>query len=164
MKDLKQFAIAAAIVLALVIYLSIPATLPEVSLASTTAGAVDPCAGKKQCVLTYVAPWCPVCHASIPFLQALRTFIEFNYPRAGLKIIVGNAIRPDCEKMAAEIGGTVSLDDKSAFKSAVGFSSVPSWWVVDSERKVLRQFAGGLAESDAQTVAAFAEGRLGLSK
>ncbi len=59
------------------------------------------CAGKKACVLVYVAPWCPACISMSPLFQQLKAKMESD-PEYGMKIIVGQERNPgDKERMAS---------------------------------------------------------------
>ena len=140
--------------------------LPPFSLRTvdnTEQRSADTCAGKEHCVIAYFAPWCPICHRSTPFIRELRKQLDLA-PTVGLNVIVGNDKLVSCEEFATEIGGRVYLDSRDEFDKIASFSSVPHFWVLDRERKVLEDFSwtGSHDDDVPGAVRAFIEQKLGL--
>ena len=63
-------------------------------------------------------------------------------------MIVGGDSKERIEEMAENFKTTVYLDTEGRFKDTMRFSSVPTWWVIDSKRKIVRRFSGGGDMSD----------------
>ncbi|MCC6954335.1 MAG: hypothetical protein IT290_09475 [Deltaproteobacteria bacterium] len=117
--------------------------MPKFSLRTiedTERRANDTCEGKDRCVILYVAPWCPICHRNVAFFRELRRQLD-GAPRVGVNYIVGNDRLMACEEFATEIGGKVFLDSRDEFEKISSFSSVPHFWVIDRERKILEDFS-----------------------
>ncbi len=118
---------------------------PDVQLdanGGVTEKVEDSCASRSRCIIVYMAPWCPVCHASLPFVKDLRESLRANKD-VGFKIIVGDDDKRRTEEMADEIEGLVFLDPDQRFKTALGVYAVPTWIVLDRERRVLKRRSEG---------------------
>lgn len=147
-----------------------PNRMPAITLpvASASEELGDPCLGQAQCVTVYMAPWCPHCHASIPFINDLRKWAEEN-SHTGIRVIVGDDQPERLEEMAKEVGGTVFLDRDRKFKQTMRFNPVPTWWVTDSDGEIKKTFSGRPAIGDRsetgrrKAVARFAREYLQLS-
>lgn len=100
------------------------------------------CPGKAQCVIVFIAPWCPVCEASIPFIAALNNSLKIN-PGIGLEVIIGNDELESIITSAKKVGGSVRLDVNDEFLMAASITSFPTWLLVDRHRRVLTRFSGG---------------------
>jgi hypothetical protein len=114
--------------------------------------ASDPCLAKDYCIVTFLAPWCPACHGSLPFLLDLRSRAS-QQSNVGMKIIVGYDSQENLIKMANKIGGLVLLDENEAFVRGVGRTPVPAWWVIDKAGSILSKgtglgVSGGSAEEN----------------
>lgn len=145
-----------------------PDHLPDLKLPSTFARnsvlgteTPDPCSGKARCIVAYFAPWCGVCHASIPLVKKLREKVDRS-PEVGLKIIIGDADNSQVVEMAAQVGGLTLADPDGEFNRAMRVSAMPTWWVVDSNRKVLERFSGGITSADDRALKWFIDNKLDL--
>lgn len=125
----------------------------------------DSCNGKSRCVVAYFAPWCPICHKSVPFFKELRRQLA-HAPQVGLVYVVGYDRSDACEDFAAEIGSPVYLDPRREFDTFASFSSVPHFWVLDKDRKVINDFSwtGSRDGKISQAVEYFIENDLELGE
>lgn len=144
----RLFLSAAAAVLVLAAACS-PGEMPELKLESYNKAAGQsetPCDGKKRCLVAYLTPWCPSCQAATPFIKAARRKLE-NKSDVGLMVVVGWDQRSAILDHAAKLDGQVFIDEDNTFQSAMRFSSVPHWWVIDEKRKITAS-GSGLPTSD----------------
>jgi hypothetical protein len=100
-----------------------------------------PCFGKDECIIAYVAPWCPVCEGN------LACFKNFNARRvaseqSGFSVFVGWGDRPALENMARNIGDNTFIDSGENLKGALRISQVPTWISLDSHGKVTHRAVG----------------------
>ncbi len=118
--------------------------LPRVRLESFPSGQAseEPCPGKERCIVVYLAPWCPICEASQPFVQALGKYLETN-PHLGLSVTIGNDSVEAISASAKKVGGNIRLDPNDEFSHAASISSFPTWLVLDRDQNVLSRFSGG---------------------
>jgi hypothetical protein len=99
-------------------------------------GSGDPCAYKLRCVVVFLAPWCPSCQGSVPFLNDMRKRFD-QEGKVGVKVIVGMDSEEKLTSMAKKIGGEVFLDSNKEFSRSAGVRGVPAWWVVDDKKRIL---------------------------
>ncbi len=134
--------------------------IKQVDLQSN-AGAYDPCEEKKQCLISYVAPWCPACRNSTATLRALRD----RYSKSadlGVKIVVGADELFALEEYGREIGGQVFYDPDGQYRESVLIGNIPYLLLVDAEGMVIHEDSGLPAGNpDAATLASIAR-RFGL--
>lgn len=143
------------IVATFLLYRPAPAIIPKVTLESYPEGIslAEPCPGpalstqKERCIVVYMAPWCPVCEASIPFLQALVKHLAGD-TSTGLAITLGNDELENLIASAKKIGSSVRLDVNDEFLQAAAVSSFPTWILLDKEQRVLNRFSGGAPAGD----------------
>ena len=114
---------------------------------SPSASASDPCQGKRACLIMFLAPWCPSCHAAIPFVKAAREH-ALKDPGLGVQVVIGADDLSELEQMGKEISGAVYYDVDGQIASAISGSGVPRWAVIDMQRKIL-DYGAGLPSVDA---------------
>lgn len=110
--------------------------IPEVFLKPFVKSELDPCLKKERCIIVYLAPWCPSCTASQPFLIRAKEKIAYN-KKVGIKFIIGMDEEPSLLKMASSFGNQAYLDSKSEFSQAVGIRGVPSLLITNINGKII---------------------------
>ena len=141
-------------------------SIPEVRLeTSKNSSIIDPCQARSQCVIAYVAPWCPACHSSIGFLNTLGLRL-LNSSKVGMKIIIGMAEVDQLEGMAQKFSSPAFYDPDGEFASKVGINSVPNVLLVDSSGKIIEKglpgAVSGFASQD-EAVNYYIKNILGIS-
>jgi hypothetical protein len=124
---------------------SVPSALPSgifAGLELSPSDAPDTCFGKMRCVVVYVAPWCPVCHAAIGFIKEAAHVADQNI-NAGIKVVIGNDEPQKIRRMAEQIGLPAYLDDRGTFGEKMGVEAFPTWIITDRNGNVVRRFASG---------------------
>ena len=126
-----------------------PADLSPLLLQPAQANTLtaDPCLNKQRCVIVNIAPWCPACASTLPLIRVLRD-AWMNSPRYGFKIIVSADRLDALQDEARSIGDNTYVDPENRFVKMTHFNAFPTWVVLDENKKMLRHFAGGTAESD----------------
>ncbi|MCB0318240.1 MAG: hypothetical protein KDD56_05745, partial [Bdellovibrionales bacterium] len=112
------------------------------------------CEGKKRCILLYMAPWCPACRASLPILQSLRRKIPID-SQTGLNIVVGRDRKDSLSDYALSIGGQVSLDINDSVARKYKIQSLPSWLLLDENKRILQNFSGSPSGAPSNEIADF---------
>ncbi len=129
---------------------SIHATTPP--LQRPAGEARDPCAQKRKCVVYYMAPWCPVCEATLPTALAISK-IWTDAPVAsvnGLRILVGNDKPAKSEALAKKIGWLASTDAGDKFSRQYQVTSFPTWIVFDAKGLEVLRVSAGIRPEQAQ--------------
>ncbi len=114
----------------------------------------DACAGKSRCLVVVMAPWCPACKASIPFLRSVSSYASTN-SEIGIQVFVGLDEESKLRDMAGQINLNALIDPADTIYSALGGGGVPRWGVIDSERNIINRgggLAAGLTEAHPQFV------------
>lgn len=95
--------------------------------------AGDTCAGKKRCVVAYLAPWCPSCRAELPHTQEMLS--RSRTGDTGMKIVVGMERKPgDNAEMGRRIASAgITLDDTTELARKWDIRAVPAYVVLDPE-------------------------------
>ena len=124
-----------------------PSELGRVSLTTNAANPDDPCEGKRRCMVAFVAPWCPACHASIPFLLSLKRMVAASSD-LGMQIVIGAGEMASLQEMGKEFGEPVYYDPSGKMQAAMGGGGIPRWVVIDANRKVLNYGSGLPSEDD----------------
>ena len=124
--------------------------LPAVNLPSygNRAMAVgNPCVGKPRCLVSYMAPWCPYCKASLPAYRRMEQ-LTANNPDLGVYLVVSAVRRPwqDPEVIAGRVQGPAYLDpNDSAWSRLAGRGlGVPAWVVYDGNGEILKATSGAV--------------------
>lgn len=140
-----------------------PDKMPEVSGMGSNSGALDDCIARDQCIVAYLAPWCPNCKTAIPLIHTMRS-IASKEGSLGIRVIVGSDNRSRLDAMASTVGGKVFYDESGAFLHQMGQSGVPSWWVINRQNQVLSSASGSMAfrEGDEVQARQFMTGYLGV--
>ncbi len=99
------------------------------------------CLGKDQCIVVYLAPWCPHCSSSIPLVkETIATFRDSA--NTGAMAVVGMDEPQANEAYAARIGESVFVDNDGDLRSKLKVGGVPHWLMLNAEGKVVKSFAG----------------------
>lgn len=142
---LALFALAG---LAAVLYFRRPSYLPDLALASATAGgtasgsSASPilCTGASGCLVVYVAPWCGPCRSSLPGDVALADHIRTKgYETV---FVVGMDDTGACLDMTKSIGRPTRLDVDGKWAKAAGVRGVPHFLVTTPTGKIRKRQAG----------------------
>ncbi len=100
------------------------------------ASRVDPCSGKKTCVVVYMAPWCPACKQVLPAVIQLMSKTKAA-KTLGAKVYVGRGETPAAdEKMAREIGAGAFTDSDLQMHKKLKVGYYPAFYVMDSEGSI----------------------------
>ncbi len=116
---------------------SASSTIPDVTL-PTLSGAqasLRACA-TSQCVIAYVAPWCPHCRATTAGILELRDLLW----KKGvlLRVVVGMDQPAALRDYAKSFGPNTMLDADKRFQ----VSGVPHFFVTDAQGRLSNDFAG----------------------
>ncbi len=91
----------------------------------------DQCAGKKSCLLVYVAPWCPACHSMTPAFKLWKD--KSVNSDCGVKIIVGKErTQGDNEVMAQKFGEGVIIDSSLSIHDSLPIEGYPTILLVQN--------------------------------
>ena len=115
--------------------------LPYISLRSIGTTNIDPCAGKRRCLVAMLAPWCPACHASIPFMRSVRALAARSRD-LGVQVVIGSGDFGQLDEMGRDVGGPVYLDVDGELEAGMRGMGMPRWSVIDADRKVVNYGAG----------------------
>ena len=107
-------------------------------LSSLSGESVDwsACAAPK-CLTVYVAPWCGVCRASTPFINAVVAFL--NARGLPARVVVGQGTPEQVAAYARDFGPGTLLDPGSRVPLAGG---VPQFIVTSADGAVLKRQPG----------------------
>lgn len=142
---LALFALAG---LAAVLTFRRPSYLPDLALASATAGGTASgsseapilCTGANGCLVVYVAPWCGPCRSSLPGDVALADHIRTKgYETV---FVVGMDKTEACLEMTRSIGRPTRLDSEGKWAKAAGIRGVPHFLVTTPTGKIRKRQAG----------------------
>lgn len=130
--------------------LSIPNQVPPLNLKSSkyNLAAVESsevCRAKKQCVLVYLTPWCPTCRGTVSLVNQMMEYWK-NSSSIGLMAIVGGDNENQLLEMASNIKNYAFLDTDNSFGNSANIQSVPTWFVINEDRKILKRQSGGYPE------------------
>jgi thiol-disulfide isomerase/thioredoxin len=90
----------------------------------------DTCAGKKFCVVAYLAPWCPYCKAEVSSIQ--RMIEKSQTGEVGIRVVVGMERAPGQNaQMANGIAKDILLDTNLAISNKYGIHAIPAFVVTD---------------------------------
>jgi thiol-disulfide isomerase/thioredoxin len=109
----------------------------------------DPCAFKQRCLIAYVSPWCPACRQAHGLITELREHFEAS-TTVGVKVVVGLDTPDGARAGAKSFEGPTFVDLQNRLYDKVGFSSVPSFAVVDAQGRVVQTQAGFIPDVDTQ--------------
>lgn len=112
-----------------------------------TADHSDPCAEKKNCLVAYIAPWCPACNSTLPLMRKLRDELRSSDSQTGFRIIVGADKADRLRAEAKDLGEEALADESGSIFKGAGVVSFPSWQGLDSKGRVLGSFSGGLGDA-----------------
>ena len=124
----------------------IPVSMKGVEFKTSQGGKAEICKNKKGCVLVFLAPWCGSCQSHVAFLNELQN--SLRYKDLSLQVIVGWSKKEELSSFAKQLSGTVLLDTDRTFKNRISFSSVPRWFVVDSDQTIIDSFFPSYYEGD----------------
>jgi len=144
----------------LVSIFSIPRVADVSALETTSRFAADPCENKANCIVVYLAPWCPACKASVGTVKKLRAYYQ-SESETGFKVIVGSSSAAKLIDFSEEIGGLVYMDTQGKFHRSAGVSAVPTIFLLDQENQIqgTSRVIGG---QDIEQVAGYLESNLGI--
>ena len=99
----------------------------------------------RRCLVVYVAPWCPHCHAARPMIQTLSAeLLSDGIPTA---VVVGADSRESCADFASSFTDTAYLDPDEAFYDEASLQGVPAFMVVDQKGQILQVMPGYVPEA-----------------
>ncbi len=100
---------------------------------------IDKCLSRSQCVLMYVAPWCPACHQFLNDYQMIKTQLDLR--NVGTLIIVGgDEIRAKEIDMKEELGAEAILDTPlNDFRTKNHIDMFPYFVVTNAKGEVFVQ-------------------------
>ena len=141
LRTISYIGIGLAIVILLVRSLGVfgYGALPEIS---PTSGR-DSCLNKHRCLVVVLAPWCPACKASVPFLRAVNAYTS-THPELGVQVYVGLDNQSNLSSFANKLNLNAIIDQDNQIYEALGGGGVPRWGVIDQKRQILNR-GGGLA-------------------
>ncbi|MDE2292457.1 MAG: hypothetical protein KGL53_10270 [Elusimicrobia bacterium] len=90
-----------------------------------------------QCVTVYVAPWCSVCRASIPFINAFVDYLQGHGVPA--RVVVGQGSPAELRAYAKEFGPRTLLDVDGRVPLEGG---VPQFLITSAAGRVIRRQPG----------------------
>lgn len=123
-----------------------PVPMKGIEFSTSLGGKAEICKNKKGCIIVFLAPWCGACRSHVAFLNELQN--SLRYKDLSLQIIVGGSKPKELYNFAQQISGTVLLDTENSFKSKLSFSSVPTWFSVDSSQTITNSFFPSYYEGD----------------
>ncbi len=106
------------------------------------------CQQGKECVLVYLAPWCPACKGALPVLPELSTLVEGS--GRSFAVIVGSDSEANLKSFAAGISTATFLDLEGRFRSITGGGGVPHVYALDAEGTILNHFSGMISGGSAE--------------
>lgn len=163
--DKRSLAILAGLFGALAVLLvatreRVPERVPAggLSLAAASGGSADwsACAAAK-CLTVYVAPWCSICRASTPFINATVDYL--NKRGVPARVVVGQGRPAEVAAYARDFGAGTLLDPEGRVPLAGG---VPQFIVTAADGTILKRqpgvprvFPPPIAERDVRDVARY---------
>jgi thiol-disulfide isomerase/thioredoxin len=105
---------------------------------------IDKCLAYMNCVLVYVAPWCPACHEFLNQYSQIKGRLESK--NVGSLLIVGaDENRSKEVAMKEELGALAILDNINGdFRKTNGVDSFPHFIVIDPAGKILERGSAGV--------------------
>lgn len=98
-----------------------------------------PCSAA-QCLIVYVAPWCPSCRAAAPMIRDLRaTLVHDGVP---VSVVVGMDAAPALERYGRALGYPALLDTTAGLQHSIGVPVVPYFVVIDAHGAISRSVRG----------------------
>jgi thiol-disulfide isomerase/thioredoxin len=131
-----------------------PALNQVVNLGLTTedgAPVALPTAGSRAAVLSFWAPECPSCRATIPALLNKRREIEAKGARIELVCVLGDGDSADNARAALSIWGIEQpflIDRRGAAMTQIGARSLPAVAIVDARGALSWLAPDGITPSD----------------
>ncbi len=133
-----------------------------------SAEGKHPCVGKRYCLVSYMAPWCPYCKRSLPAYNRMRSMAQ-GKAELGVVAVLSPAGRgfDNATALAERINGPVYRDRADRAWSAVKarskrISGTPGWAMYDGRGELVASTSGAVMDSDKQAVRTFLEQRLGM--
>ncbi|MBT3586823.1 MAG: redoxin family protein [Halobacteriovoraceae bacterium] len=102
-----------------------------------------PCRDKEKCLIVYITPWCSACKTFEKYiLPSLPESLDLYSKNAGMSIIIGKDNPGKINFMGSRIQLPFISDADGKFYRALGTSAVPSFFVVNSSGKIIKQRTG----------------------
>jgi thiol-disulfide isomerase/thioredoxin len=119
-------------------------TFPQYPLISDQQNGSDNlCHHRKYCLISVMAPWCPISRGTLPIIRSLEKKWK-NSNTIGIRVLITRAQDDLKQKFAQEIGAVAVIDPGNKIYSDLRFRAYPSWFLVDESGKILRTYRGGL--------------------
>jgi len=112
---------------------------------------VDRCLGKERCIVVYVAPWCPACESIQGCLKEAVALTE-GMPDFGVDVVMGYDKEEKLEAGAVGIGAGVYVDTTGDIRRALRVKSLPTFFAVNRQGKILHHVAGAPRDCDLDSI------------
>ena len=122
-----------------------PTPLSGLTLKTNDGGKSGICLNKNGCLVVFLAPWCPSCREHVGFMNVITA--AASKTKLGVEVVVGWDEEFRLKEFSQNLQGKVFLDSENKFKKQLGFSSVPKWFVVNSQQEVTSSFLPSYPES-----------------
>lgn len=113
-----------------------PEMIPE-GLYSTVASHDSSCVGKSKCVIFYLAPWCPACKGTLPFMKDFAQQLpEYD---AGIQVVIGLADDKRVQDMAKSVPFPITHDADRTIAQGLDIGPIPAIFLTNAEGEILKR-------------------------
>ncbi|WP_158587171.1 TlpA family protein disulfide reductase [Motilimonas pumila] len=97
-----------------------------------------------QCVVIFVAPWCPTCHKLTPMMNELAA--QLKAEGIDTQVVIGKDDMAEVKQYAGRFDFAVFTDPEGQSFKQVGLKGVPAFYAVNRSGDIKASIEGGYPE------------------